>query len=93
MGVYITKINKIGEKEEKSDKKLDYKDIEKKEQEYYWKYHKEETNLQIIHKEETNLQIINNKEIDRRPDPGIFVDISNLDSFLRRPEKQRIGNA
>ncbi len=83
MGVYITKINKIGEKEEKSDKKLDYKDIEKKEQEYYWKYHKEETNLQII----------NNKEIDRRPDPGIFVDISNLDSFLRRPEKQRIGNA
>ena len=83
MGVYITKINKIGEKEEKSDKKLDYKDIEKKEQEYYWKYHKEETNLQII----------NNKEIDRHPDPGIFVDISNLDSFLRRPEKQRIGNA
>ncbi|MEM3875622.1 MAG: hypothetical protein QXP35_00930 [Candidatus Micrarchaeaceae archaeon] len=83
MGVYITKINKIGEKEEKSDKKPDYKDIEKKEQEYYWKYHKEETNLQII----------NNKEIDRHPDPGIFVDISNLDSFLRRPEKQRIGNA
>lgn len=82
MGVYITKINKIGEKEEKT-KRTDYKDIEKREQEHYWKYYKEETNLQII----------NNKEIERRPDPGIFIDISNLDSFLRRPEKERIGNA
>ena len=84
MGVYITKIDKFGEKEkaEKKDRKAEYKDIEKREKEYY-KYYRQETNLQII----------NNKEIDRYPDRGIFVDISNLDIFLRKPKNQKIGNA